>query len=227
MTEQPPQQPSGNPADRESATWRMPPAAGASPTNPPGPRTSNAWRQAISTRGGRWAVGIAAAALAALLLLGVGVGVAGVLVLRNHNVVATTGQQQSGSFRAPFGRGNGGNGNPGQPGARGGRLPGGLGGILGGTALHGNVTANVNGSPQSLVFQRGLVTAVSSTSITLQSSDGFTATYGRTVQTRTRAAVPGTGVQALVLARASNKVAITILAPQAMTGVARPARPTT
>lgn len=222
MTEQPAQPPSGSPAGREPATQPIPPAPNAISNEQPVPATSSAWHQATSTRGGRWAIGIAGTALAALLLLGV--GVAGLLVLRSHNVIATMSQQQNRFPRNPFG-GNGGNANPGQPGlpgapgTRGGRVPWGLGGLLGGTALHGNVTATLNGSPQALVFQRGRVTAISSTSITVQSSDGFTGTYGRTAQTRTRTSLPTAGARALVVARASDKVAITIMATQAATGV--------
>jgi hypothetical protein len=93
----------------------------------------------------------------------------------------------------------------------GGRVPGprGLGNLLGATALHGTVTAIVAGSVQALVFQHGEVTAVSATSITLKSSDGFVGTYRRTTETSSRGADPVKGGQAFVVARASNKVAIT------------------
>jgi hypothetical protein len=97
---------------------------------------------------------------------------------------------------------------------------GGLGGVLGGSALHGNVTATVNGSAQALVFQRGQVTAVSATSITIKSTDGFVGTYGRTTATSSMSAAPVMGGQALVLARASDKVAITIMTTPANTSVA-------
>jgi len=72
------------------------------------------------------------------------------------------------------------------------------------------VTATVNGSVRALVFQRGQVTAVSATSITLKSSDGFVGTYGRAASTNTQMRAPVTGGQAFVLAQASDKVAITI-----------------
>ena len=226
MTDQPPQQPvhqpSANPAEGEPVTTPVQAAASDSPASAPVAPTSNLWHQGPFTHGGRWAIGIVAVALGCLMLLGV--GVASLLVLRNHNVFGMTGQQNRFS-RNQFGQGKGGNGSntqpgmPGAPGMRGGRAPGGLGSLLGGTALHGNVTATVNGSPQALVFQRGQVTAISATSITLQSSDGFTGTYGRTAQTSIRNAVPVTGGQALVLARASDKVAITVMSTQANTGV--------
>jgi hypothetical protein len=91
--------------------------------------------------------------------------------------------------------------------------------VLGGGALHGSVTATVNGSVQALVFQRGQVTAVSATSITLKSSDGFVGTYGRAASTRSLMAAPVTAGQAFVLAQASDKVAITIMPARANSGV--------
>jgi ethanolamine utilization microcompartment shell protein EutL len=81
------------------------------------------------------------------------------------------------------------------------------------------VTATVNGSVQALVFQRGEVTAVSATSIALKSSDGFVGTYARTAATTSRGAALVTGGQALVLARASDKVAITMMSTQANAAV--------
>jgi hypothetical protein len=164
-----------------------------------------------------------------------GIGVAGLLVLRNHDRFGMMGQQQDRFSRGQGqgqgqgqsqGRGPGGDdryqrGMPGAPGMPGGGAQGlgGLGGLLGGGALHGNVTATVNGSVQALVFQRGQVTAVSATSITLKSSDGFAGTYGRTSETRTMMGVPATGGQAFVLARASDKVAFTLMSTPGSTGV--------
>ena len=78
--------------------------------------------------------------------------------------------------------------------------------------MHGDVTGTLSGSVQALVFQRGEVTAVSGTSITLKSSDGFVGTYARTTSTSSTTVAPVTGGQAFVLARASDKVAITIRA---------------
>jgi hypothetical protein len=74
------------------------------------------------------------------------------------------------------------------------------------------VTASANGSVQSLVFQRGEVTAVSDTSISLKSSDGFTGTYGLSSATTANRGDAVKGGQAFVLARASDKVAITVMA---------------
>jgi len=152
-----------------------------------------------------------------------GIGLAGLAVLRNHDRFNMMGQRQDGYSRDQgdkSGQGNG-RGMPGAPGMRGGRTQGlgGFGGLLGGTALHGTVTATANGSAQALVFQRGEVTAVSATSITLKSSDGFVGTYGRTAATSSMRAVPVKGGQAFVLARASDKVAISIMTTPVKAGV--------
>ena len=206
----------------------------------------NMWHRATSTRGGRWGLVIAAGALVCLMILGF--GVAGVVILRNHDRVTLLGQSQDGYSRGQNGPGNGrglnngrgfgnrqgpgangyGNGAPNQPGMPGapgmpgGRAQGlgGLANLLGGTVMHGDVTGTLNGSVQALVFQRGEVTAVSGTSITLKSSDGFVGTYGRNAATRSRGAAPVKGGQALVLARSSDKVAITIMVTPNMAGVA-------
>jgi hypothetical protein len=216
---QPPHPPSEHPVEGSPATQPMS-AAESGPAAPrsAAPRT-NLWRQSTSTHRGRWAIAVAAAALAALLLLGI--GVAGFVVLRYHDSVALLGNRTSG-----FSRGQGFGPGPGAPGRNTPRLPGipdgrarglgGLGNLLNGSALHGNVTATVNGSVQVLVFQRGEVTEVSATSIALKSSDGFVGTYGRTAATLSRGAAPVIGGQAFVLARASDKVAITTMSTQAM-----------
>jgi len=201
MTDQPPAQP---------------------PVEPPqAAHKTNVWHRATSTRGRRWAIAVAAGALACLMLLGI--GLAGLAVLRNHDRFNMMGQRQDGYSRDQGGRSGQGNGRglPGAPGMRGGRVQGlgGLAGLLGGTALHGTVTATANGSVQALVFQRGEVTAVSATSITLKSSDGFVGTYGRTAATSSMMAVPVKGGQAFVLARASDKVAVTIMSTRAKAGV--------
>jgi hypothetical protein len=214
-------------------------APGAPPVGPTGtpasayPPKTNRWQRVTSTPGRRWALALSAGALALLLLLGI--GVAGLLVLRNHDRVDLLGNRQDRRSLDERVRGDGrgnGNGNdrgpgsndgndrrdlPGLPGGRA-RGLGGLGNLLG-TALHGTVTATVNGSVQALVFQRGEVTAVSDTSISLKSSDGFVGTYGRSAATSSRGAALAKGGQAFVLARASDKVAITTLALPATAGV--------
>ena len=234
----PPHQPSNEPAGGNPPTQPMAPAYSAPPVGPtagpapvyPPPKTSG-WRQATSTSGRRLALALSAAAVALLLLLGI--GVTGLVVLRNHDRVDLLGNRQDDRFLGQNGPGNGngfGNGQrpgakdradrrnlPGMPGGRAQGL-GGLANLLGGTALHGDVTANVGGAVQALVFQRGEVTALSGTSITLKSTDGFAGTYGRNAATTSGGAALAKGGQAFVLARASDKVAITTLAMPATVG---------
>jgi len=166
-------------------------------------------------------------------LLVLGIGVTSFLVLRNHDRVNLLGDREPSRSSGQYGPGNGmrgGNGlgpraNGGKngrnlPGMPGGRVQGlaGLGNLLGGTALHGAVTANVGGSVQALVFQRGQVTALSDTSITLKSSDGFAGTYALNATTKPRGAALVNGGQGFVLARASDKVAIATIAMPAPVG---------
>jgi len=161
------------------------------------------------------------------MLMILGVGVAGFAALRFHDRFSPLANRTDGSVRGlGNGPGPGADGDqkrlrgmPGMPGSPGGpdHGSGGLGMGLGGSALHGSVTATINGSVQALVFQRGEVTAVSATSISLKSSDGFLGTYGRTAATVSRRAAPVKGGQAFVLARASDKVAITTVSMPAGT----------
>jgi len=205
------------------------------------PSETNIWHHATSSPGRRWALAISAGAFALLLILGI--GVAGILVLRHQDRVSLLGNRQDGHYLRQDGPGNGKNngngkgfrndrgpgandgkdrrdlpGMPGMPGGRGQGL-GGFGNLLGGTALHGEVTVTANGSAQALVFQRGEATEVSDTSITLKSPDGFVGTYGRTAATSSRGAALVKGGQAFVLGRASDKVAITTMALPATAGV--------
>jgi hypothetical protein len=213
-----------------TAAYGAPPAGPTPSPAPESPPATNSWHQVTSTSGGRWALALSAAAVALLLVLGI--GVTSFLVLRNHDRVNLLGNNQA---TRPLGNGNG-NGNgqgqgppafggrngrnlPGQPGGRAQGLRG-LENLLGGTALHGDVTTNAGGSVQALVFQRGEVTAVSNTSVTLKSSDGFAGTYGLNATTRSSGASLVQGGQAFVLARASDKVAITTVAMPATVGSA-------
>ena len=206
-----------------TAAFGAPPAGPTAASAPAYPPTTNGWKQATSTSGRRWALALSAAAVALLLVLGI--GVTSLLVLRNHDRVNLLGDRQATRSFGQYGNGNGdGNGNGGPrakeerngrhlTGMPGGRVQGlrGLENLLGGTALHGDVTATAGGSVQSLVFQRGEVTALSDTSITLKSLDGFAGTYGLNA-TRSRGASLVKGGQGFVLARASDKVAISMLA---------------
>ena len=215
MTDQPPDVPPQRSGAENPATTPMPPATGT-PVAAPAPAKTRWWHETTSTRGGRWAIGVAAAALVCLMLIGI--GVAGIVVLRTHDRFSLMGQRQGGYSRGQDNsRGSGGYQplRPGTPGMRG----GGLGGLKGAAALHGNVTATINGSVQVLAFQRGQVTAVSAASITIKSTDGFVGTYRRTAATTSMRSVPVNGAQAFVLARASDKVAITIMSGPAGEGV--------
>ncbi|HVQ90313.1 MAG TPA: hypothetical protein VMU51_04695 [Mycobacteriales bacterium] len=95
-------------------------------------------------------------------------------------------------------------------GGRAGGLGHGLG--LGGTALHGEFTVkDKDGKIVTRVVQHGQVTAVSSTSITLKSEDGFTGTYAVNGDTKVRvggssAAITGvkTGNEGWVVATRSG-----------------------
>jgi hypothetical protein len=226
----PPQQPLNQPAEFNPPTQPMTaaygaPAAGPTPSAAPAsPPTANRWHQVTATTGGRWALALSAAAVA--LLLGLGIGVTSFLVLRNHDRVNPLASHQAirpfgpGNGNAPGPRALGGRNGRNLPGQPGGRVQGlrGLENLLVGTALHGNVTTNARGSVEALMFQRGEVTAVSSTSVTLKSSDGFMGTYGINGGSRSSGASLVQGGQAFVLARASDKVAITTLAMPATAG---------
>lgn len=216
---QPPQHPAGAP------TQAMPAAPVHSAGMPPGAPRTSVWRQATSTRRRRLALAAGAFAVAVLTLLGL--GLVGFAALRVHDRVSLMADRGDGFSRGHDGPDNSGGGHgpdgryrPDMPGIPDGRGPGpgGLGSLMG--ALHGDVTATVNGSVQALKFQRGEVTALSATSITLKSSDGFVGTFGRTGETVTRWEAPVKGGQAFVVARQSDKVAITILSMPAGADVA-------
>ena len=67
----------------------------------------------------------------------------------------------------------------------GGMRPGGMGGMGAGGAIHGEFVRPAPGGSgyQTVDVQSGKVTAVSSSSITVQSADGFTRTYDVTADT--------------------------------------------
>jgi len=68
----------------------------------------------------------------------------------------------------------------------------GIGGI--GGAVHGQLTVPKSGGGyQTVDVQRGTVTSVSSTSITVKSADGYTATYAVTGSTEVNAESAGIG----------------------------------
>src|SRR6266704_2109055 len=95
--------------------------------------------------------------------------------------------------------------------------PFGLGGPLGGPGIFGAVHGQIvipkpGGGYQTVDIQRGTVTAVSNTSITLKSADGFTKTYAVTSSTLVDAQRSGIGSikagnKAVVIATQSGAVA--------------------
>jgi hypothetical protein len=158
----------------------------------------------------------AAGVLAVGAVTGVGIAFAG----GNQPVAAAqaTPTATPSGTASPDNPGRGGKaGRPDQPGRPGrGGFPGGargrLGAALGQNALHGEfVVKDKDGKIVTRVVQHGQVTAVSATSVTLKSEDGFTASY--TVNSDTKVNVGGssaaisgvkTGNQAWVIATKSG-----------------------
>ena len=113
-------------------------------------------------------------------------------------------------------RGHGGPGGPGGPGGRGGPM---------GDVLHGEmVVEQPDGAIVTVRMQEGTATAVSATSITIASTDGFTATYAITADTeqerdRTEGAAAKVGDSVHVRATAEGTTAtaddIHALSPEA------------
>ena len=137
------------------------PAEGSEPVwgaAPPQPSTE----QPSTEQPKRWSAGKTAAvvAVAAVVAAGGGYGISQLV----GTASATT--QGPGGFGAGTGGGFGG--------GRGGG-PGGMGGLF--SALHGDFTVQDNGSYVTERLQTGEITAVSATSITAKSADGYTKTY--------------------------------------------------
>ncbi|MFV0462434.1 MAG: hypothetical protein ACK5MP_04425 [Nostocoides sp.] len=84
-------------------------------------------------------------------------------------------------------------------------------------ALHGEF---VGGSPRmTYLFQRGQVTKASTTSVTVQSTDGFSGIYAVDSQTRTNlASVPNTGTDVAVLAIKDGAKAVMVTTTRARFG---------
>jgi hypothetical protein len=156
------------------------------PTPPDKPGLRAAWL-------GSRRVAVLAGVIAVGVLAGAGVAVAA--TSSSSSPTPTPSASPSASARPPFG------GQPpkgawrihGAPGfghAFGG--PGLLGGLFG--AVHGTVVVPKSGGGyQTVVFQNGKVTAVSSTSITLHSADGYSHTYPVTSSTMVNAQRDGIG----------------------------------
>ena len=216
----PPVPPSGPPVPPAGPPYASP--GGQPPRPPKGP---GLFRQATSTTGGLIAL-IVAGCLAVLLVLGLlGVGLlVGARVLGFHQEVrvaqagAPYGRQlapgqrkrmmgaQPGPGSGANGKGNGkGNGR-------------GLGSLLGagaglGMVQHGDFTVQgANGTSTAMTLQRGTVTAVSGTSVTVKSTDGFTATYAVDSSTRGRTTNLAKSDNVLVIAQKDGAKAVLIRA---------------
>lgn len=205
------------------------PSAPGGPAGPPpyaagpgGPRPSF-WRRATSTTGGLVAL-VVAAVLVVLLLVGAA-GAAAFAVGRglNHHGEARVGQVHPGrgngmgpGMRGPGERGLGeqhqlgpqqrGNG---MGGNGGGSLLGGAGAL--GAVEHGEFTVTGSGgTPTTMTLQRGTVTAASATSLSVRSTDGFTATYALDSSTRTPARTVANGDSVLVVAQKQGSKAVLV-----------------
>lgn len=186
--------------------WTPVPAAAA-------PRRS-IWRDAVSTTGGKIATITAVVAVAVVGLLVLGLVVGAVVRHGRFDRTAAPWQDQRSAPGVPRDRMGPMGGMPGWRGD--GRGDDGLPGLgLGqGQVQHGEFTATgADGQTRTLTLQRGSVTAASSSSVTVRSADGFTATYKIDDSTRlnARGSALATGQTAVVLADKDTKTALRVL----------------
>jgi len=172
------------------------------------------------SRNSRMAVRVVGWTVAGLLAVGTAAGV-GVAVAGPGGAVLAAGEGEfaaatptpSGTATAP---------DPDTPGRHGklGRFPHGrFGGAMAKGMLHGEfVVKGEDGKITTMVVQHGSVTAVSATSVSLKSEDGFIGTYAVNGDTRVRVAggpdaISGvkTGNQAWVVARKGGTPTATVL----------------
>lgn len=210
-----PDHPAGSPNPHAASVPAWQPTAGA-------PRRS-LWRDAVSTTGGTIAVAIAAASLGLMALLGGGlvIGAAAHHFGGGHGHGPWSGEAR----RAPM-PGQGGSGEQGPEQAPRGQeqprqTPGpqdlpnlGLPGI--GSLLHGEAVIAGDGSAtQTVLFQSGQVTDVTTDKLTVKSTDGFSATYtiGADSQKRLKDKVSTLtrGDEVTVIASKDNTTTIRIL----------------
>jgi hypothetical protein len=173
---------------------------------------------------------IVAGCLVALLVLGL-MGVAGLVAVRairhadrgmqierlGDGKALPPGQQRKldrmpQGPQGPRGQGNG----KGLGGGLGGGMGGGLGrlmrGAMGlGNVQHGEFTVDDNGTTTVMTLQRGQVTKVSATSVTVKSTDNFTATYAIGTDTRGQATNLQNGDTVLVVAQKTGAKAVLIM----------------
>lgn len=153
---------------------------------------------------------ILAGVAAAAMLAGAGVAVAATSGTRTSPATPVSASGEIAATPLPSA--------PPRPGWAGVRRPGLRAGFGGGPfgAVHGQfVVPKAGGGYQTVDMQRGAVTAVSATSITLKSSDGFIKTYQVTSSTYVDARQAGiasvkTGHQAVVLATVSGSTATAV-----------------
>lgn len=194
--------PAVGPAAGEPVAWHA--------VGPPPPRRS-VWREATSTTGGKIAI---VASLVAIALVGLSVTGFVIGAILHHNRFDTTagpGLERGRQWQVPKDR-MWPNGPPGMD--RRNRADDGLprlGGPLG-SFDHGEFTVTAaDGSRRTLTIQRGTVTKASSSSITVRSSDNFTATYSIDSSTRLpRNAAPTTNDRVVVLADKDSHTALRI-----------------
>jgi hypothetical protein len=240
-TPAPPTQPLPAAAPAPGATQGPPqgPPGGAPPGPPPGgpppggpgqgppgatppPRQPGLWRQATSTTGGTIAV-IVAGCLIALLVLGL-VGTAAAVAVRaatHDDRIEKVREGWDGNLppgpqrkldQLPNGpdvpgRGNGDELGPG----------GGLGPMMRGTmglgdVQHGEFTVDRDGKAVVMTVQRGEVTKASDTSLTVKSSDNFSATYALSDDTRGKTNAVEVGDSVLVIAEKTGAKAVLVAA---------------
>ncbi|MEO7235745.1 MAG: hypothetical protein ABIW80_10240 [Lapillicoccus sp.] len=169
-------------------------------------RDAGLWDQATSSRGGRWAVGLAIAAVC-VLLAGSGV------LLAASARADRAGGSTSAAPAAPATPGANGKANGNGKSNAGGKakatpdptdtdgsadngagdlnaLPGRLGGVA-----HGEITRPLaSGGTQTLLVQNGTVSAASDTSVTVMSSDGYAETYAVSAATTVRGPAKAAGL---------------------------------
>jgi hypothetical protein len=220
-----PRQQGGAEPDAPAGPPGQPPGGAAPPAYQPQPepgaepQRGGAWRRATSTRGGIIALAVAGALVALLVLgsLGLGAVMAARLVTGGGDGDRGVGIERgrSGPFDPDSRRGDDDGPRMDRPpgaGERMGPMGPGLRGL--GDVQHGEFTmTGSDGRPVVMLVQRGEVTRASATSVTVRSTDGFTATYAVNNDTRltvNSAADLRAGDPVAVLARKEGAVAVFI-----------------
>ena len=204
-------------------TQPLPAAHAAQAAGPPPPGKPGLWKQATSTTGGLIAVILAGGLVAVLLLglLGTGLFVATRVIahenrgdrieeVRGGREELPPGQRKQLEKLAPGPRSDG-------PGRHDG-LGNGLGPLMHGAMALGNVqhgeftVTDEAGKAVVMTVQRGEVTKVSATSISVKSADNFAGTYAVGADTRGRAGDVAVGDTVLVVAEKAGAKAVLVTA---------------